>query len=80
MSDQIFLLSDQNGALVRHASFQGKKKLFAALKLAPWNLTNALSGKLGFELSFVNVTVVGYEINIHISRSFLVCSSLEIPA
>ena len=25
MSDQIFLLSDQNGALVRHVSFQGKK-------------------------------------------------------
>ena len=25
MSDQIFLLSDQNGALVRHLSFQGKK-------------------------------------------------------
>ena len=25
MSDQIFLLSDQNGALVGHMSFQGKK-------------------------------------------------------
>ena len=26
MSNQIFLLSDQNGALVGHMSFQGKKK------------------------------------------------------
>ena len=26
MSDKIFLLSDQNGALVGHMSFQGKKK------------------------------------------------------
>ena len=31
MSDQTFLLSDQNGALVGHISFQGRKKLFAAL-------------------------------------------------
>ena len=32
-SDQIFLLSDQNGALVGHMSFQGKK-FFAALQLS----------------------------------------------
>ena len=31
MSDQIFLLSDQNGALVGQMSFQGKKNIFAAL-------------------------------------------------
>ena len=29
MSDQIFLLSDQNGALVGHTSFQGKKIIFS---------------------------------------------------
>ena len=31
MSDQIFLLSDQNGALVGHMSFQGEKIIQAAL-------------------------------------------------
>ena len=34
MSDQIFLLSDQNGALVGHMSFQGKKIICSPVKLS----------------------------------------------
>ena len=35
MSDQIFLLSDQNGALVGHMSFQGKKFICSPAALHP---------------------------------------------
>ena len=43
MSDQIFLLSDQNGALVGHMSFQGKNNFLqpCAIQL-PTNTFNIL--------------------------------------
>ena len=42
MSDQIFLLSDQNGALVRHMSFQGKKIICSPAYIWVIHISNPL--------------------------------------